>query len=139
MKNKGESKWIDVYDDDLMVKLGMRQPPVVPKYKNVWTKTTYEQKSLRIERSKNNKKTHFFSSVCKEIPVRDTLIIHLKKNKKFPKTTYSIKCWQNEIGDILLKYYYNNHKTGNTECLVSKYYYNGRTYSPEERPFWPGN
>ena len=130
--------WVDVYNDKLMVELGIRPPHVIPKDKSVWTKTPYEKKMLRLERCKHKEKIHFHSTPRKSIPVEAKLIIYLKKNNKFPYTTYSIKCKQHEIEDILFNYCAKNRKTGHNECLITKYVYNGKTYAPSEKPFWPG-
>lgn len=132
-----EDRWVDVHDDELMIELGIRPPHVSPRDSNVWTKTPYEKRILKAERCKHREKIHFNISPRKSIPVRAKLIIYLKSNKKFSNTVYSTECWQHEIGDILSNYYAKNRKTGYNEYLVSKYTYNGKTYSPEERPFWP--
>ena len=131
-----EDLWVDVHDRELMIELGIHPPYAVPRDPSVWTKTPYEKKVLRLERCKHKERIHFHSVPRKSIPVRAKLIIYLKKNKKFPHTTYSTECWQHEIGDILFRYYQINKKTGVSESLVSKYIYNGKTYSPNERPFW---
>lgn len=129
---------VNVRDDEQMIELGIRPPHVIPRDKSVWTKTSYEKKSLKIERNKHKERIHFHSVPRKSIPVRAKLIIYLKKNKNFPYTIYSTECMQHEIGDILFNYYLKNHKTGCNECLITKYVYNGKTYDPNERPFWPG-
>lgn len=92
---------------------------------DVWTKTPKEKKALKSLRKLYKKKMYFHIAPPKHIPVYGTLIVQLKKNNKFPNTTYSMKCWQHEIGGIL-EYY----------GTVAKYSYNGKTYKPEERPFW---
>lgn len=51
--------WIDVYDDDLMVKLGMRPPRIAPKCLDVWTKTEKEKRLLKILRKTYKDKAHF--------------------------------------------------------------------------------
>ena len=130
-----EKGFVNVYDDELMVKLGIRPPMVAPRDKSVWTKTQFEQKTLKSLR-RNRRHIHFHTVPEKSIPVRAKLIIYLKKNDKFPKTTYSTMCWQNEINSILLNYYQKNKKSGFNECLILKYSYNGKTYSPEQRPYW---
>ena len=131
-----EDLWVDVHDDELMIELGIRPPHLVPRDPSVWTKTPYEKKLLKSLRRIHKGRIYFHSVPRKSIPVRAKLIIQLKKNKKFPHTTYSTECWQHEIGDILFRYYQTNKKTGFSESLVSKYIYNGKTYSPNERPFW---
>lgn len=133
-----EDLWVNVYDDTLMVNLGIRPPVLTPRDNSVWTKTPNERRLLKTLRRSDNRKIHFHTVPIKHIPVRAKLIIQLKKNNKFPYTTYSTTCWQHEIGNILLNYYQLNKKTGHNECLVSKYVYNGKTYKYNERPFWFG-
>lgn len=133
-----ENSWVDVRDDELMVELGIRLPDLAPRDESVWTRTLYEKRILHSERCRHKERIHFHSKPRKSIPVKAKLIIQLKKNKKFPNTTYSTTCWQHEIGNILSMFTKKDHKTGYNECLVSKYVYNGKTYEPNERPFWPG-
>nr|DAT77796.1 MAG TPA: hypothetical protein [Caudoviricetes sp.] len=135
---RDEDRWVDVHDDALMIELGIRPAALTPRDKSVWTKTPYEQRLLKSLRRSSRERIHFHTVPEKSIPVRAKLIIQLKKNDKFPKTTYSTECWQHEIRSILLNYYQRNKKTGINECLVSKYTYNGKTYGPNEKPFWPG-
>ena len=127
-----------MHNDTLMVELGIRPAMLSPRDKTVWTKTPNERRLLKSLRRSGKGRIHFHSVPEKSIPVRTKLIIQLVKNDKFPKTTYSTECWQHEIKNILLQYYKRNKKTGVNECLVSKYTYNGKTYAPNERPFWPG-
>lgn len=135
---RDEDRWVDVHNDALMVELGIRPAMLSPRDKTVWTKTPNERRLLKSLRRSSKGRIHFHSVPEKSIPVRTKLIIQLVKNDKFPKTTYSTECWQHEIKNILLQYYKRNKKTGVNECLVSKYTYNGKTYAPNERPFWPG-
>lgn len=132
-----DNSWVDVHNDALMVELGIHLPNVTPRDKNVWTKTPNEKRLLKVMRNSVKKeKIHFHSSPVKSIPVLAKLIIYLKKNDKFSNTTYSTKCKMHKIDSILQKYCWYNKKTNCFESLVSKYSYNGRTYAPEERPFW---
>lgn len=135
---RDEDRWVDMHNDALMVELGIRPAILSPRDKTVWTKTPNERRLLKSLRRSGKGRIHFHSVPEKSIPVRTKLIIQLVKNDKFPKTTYSTECWQHEIKNILLQYYKRNKKTGVNECLVSKYTYNGKTYAPNERPFWPG-
>lgn len=135
---RDEDRWVDVHNDALMVELGIRPAMLSPRDKTVWTKTPNERRLLKSLRRSGKGRIHFHSVPEKSIPVRTKLIIQLVKNDKFPKTTYSTECWQHEIKNILLQYYKRNKKTGVNECLVSKYTYNGKTYAPNERPFWTG-
>ncbi len=135
-----KDSWVDVHDDALMVELGIRQPNATPRDKTVWTKTPNEKRILRnMRNSVRKEKIHFYTVPNKSIPVWDKLIIYLKKNKTFPNTTYSTKCWMHEIGDILSMYNQYNKKTDFYDNLVVKYSYNGKTYKPEERPYWISN
>ena len=131
-----QDAWVNVYDDNKMVELGFRPPLLSPKDPSVWTKTPYERRVLKSLRKIHKGKMHFYSYPDKYIPVRAKLIIQLKRNKKFPKSTYSIECNMHEISRILSKYYRKDRK--NSECLIIKYSSNGKTYKPNERPFWPG-
>ena len=131
-----DNSWVDVYDDVLMVELGMRCPLHIPKDLDVWIKTPNERRLLKGLRRRNYGDMRFHSIPSKKIPVRARLTIYLKKNKIFPNTTYSVECQMHEIGDILSAYSQKDKKTGLQKSLVSKYVYNGKTYKPEERPFW---
>lgn len=133
-----EDRWVDVHDDALMIELGIRPAAPAPRDKSVWTKTPYEQRLLKSLRRGSKERIYFHTIPGKSIPVRAKLVIQLKKNDKFPKTTYSTECWQHEIRSILLNFYQKDKKTGFNECLVSKYSYNEKTYGPNEKPFWPG-
>lgn len=133
-----EDPWVNVHDDALMVKLGLRSPMLEPRDKSVWSKTPNERRLLKTLRRSSKEIIHFHTIPRKSIPVRARLIIQLKKNNKFSKTTYSTECWQHEIDNILLNYYQRNKKNGMNECLIDHYKYNGKTYDPNERPFWPG-
>lgn len=129
MKEENKEKgWIDINDDDLMVKLGLRLPLL--EFRGSSTKTSQERKALRSVKRMFKKKMHFHMVPQKTIPVQAKLIVYLKKNKKFPHTTYSFNCWMHQIGNIIGLFY-------NKEInLVDKYIYNGKTYGPNERPFW---
>lgn len=131
-----ESGLVNVHDDGLMIMLGIRPPHITSRDPSVWTKTPHEKKLLKSLRRMHKGHIHFHNIPRKNIPVKAKLIIQLKKNDKFPHTTYSTECWQHNIGDVLLNYSQTNNKTKVEECLVSKYTYNGKTYSPDERPFW---
>ena len=127
--------WINVHDDDLMVSLGIRPPHLQPRDPSLWQKSSAEKKLLKKLRRKNVR----LSTGCspsKVIPVKAKLIIYLKKNKTFPKSTYSSLCWQHNIPRVLSRYALVNRKTGVATNLVSKYYYNGKTYKYGTFPFW---
>lgn len=135
---KEEDRWIDVHNDDVMREMGFTRPFIqAPRDASVWTKNPHEKHILKLVRNQVKLEMRPYSLPVKHIPVRTKLIIQLKKNKKFPKTTYSVECWQHEISSILRKYVRRNSKTGYIESLVAKYTFNNRTYGPNERPFWP--
>ena len=141
-KNKAlqqsEDRWIDVHNDDVMRKMGFLRPfDQTPRDESVWRKTPNEKRILRnVKHVGKNEDTHFHSIPHKHIPVRAKLIIQLKKNKKYPNTTYSIECWMSDIPDILSRYQTINPKTKYIEFIVSRYYFNGKTYTLNELPFW---
>lgn len=106
---------------------------VEPRDPSAWSKTAEERRQLR--RFKHLYKGEFrcSSSPAKHSILRDKLIIYLKKNKKFPKTTYSTTCWSDEI-DLILGNFVET-KDAQTVHLVSKYVFNGKTYKFGEKPF----
>ena len=137
IQREEEDRWIDVHDDDIMREMGFFRPfNQAPRDRSVWTKTPNERRLLRDLRHSVKRDMHIHSCPIKRIPVRAKLIVQLKKNRKFQKTTYSTECWMHEIGDILIKYCQRNNKTGYNENLVAKYVFNGKTYESNERPYW---
>ena len=136
MKKDKEEGWIDIHNDALMVKLGIRPPILSAKDTSIWSKTKQEQKNLPKAKHNSTKNMHFSIPPEKSIPVVAKLIVYLKKNSKYPNTTYSTTCKMNKIGNIINNYYSINKHTKVITNLVSKYSYNGKTYNPKERPFW---
>lgn len=133
-----EDRWVDIHDEDIMVELGIRPKALSERDPSVWTKTPNEKRLLKELKHSVKGRIHFNSTPVKSIPVRSKLIIFLKKNNKYPKSVYSTECWQHEIGDIISRYTCDNKVSKLPESIVLKYSYNGKTYSPRERPFWPG-
>ena len=127
--------WINVHDDDLMVSLGIRAPHLKPRDPSVWQKTTAERKLLKKLRRKNIRLSGW-AAPSRSIPVQARLILYLKKNKVFSKSTYSSLCWQHNIPQVISRYALRSKKTGAITNLVSKYCYNGKMYNPGEFPFW---
>jgi hypothetical protein len=128
--------WIDVHDDALMVELGIRPKPLSPKDPNVWTKTNQERKLLRNLKRSHKEKIHMGSIPEKVIPVKAKLIIQLKRNNKFPNTTYSMICYMHKISNILSSFMQYDKQSKTMINLVAKYKYNDKEYSPNELPFW---
>lgn len=129
---KSESSWVDVHNDELMISLGIRPPHLIQRNPSVWKKSEQEKKILKSRRRIHKREMHFNSVPQKSIPVIAKLIIYLRKNNQFSRTTYSTKCWQHDVDDIL-----SNYRDSNSgESLVLKYVYNNITYQPNERPFW---
>jgi hypothetical protein len=135
MRENKTIEWVDVYDDDLMVSLGIRYPQLNERDREVWTKSSQEKQLLKKLRRRFKGNMHFHSKPKRSIPVRATLIIRLKPNKQFAKSTYSIICWQHEIRNILSQYIVR-HNTGLSENLVVNYSYNNKTYHVNQLPFW---
>ena len=134
--NINNNGWIDVHDDALMVELGIRPKPLSPKDPNVWTKTNQERKLLRNLKRSHKEKIHMGSIPEKVIPVKAKLIIQLKRNNKFPNTTYSMICYMHKISNILSSFMQYDKQSKTMINLVAKYKYNGKEYSPNELPFW---
>ena len=137
IQTKRENKWVDVHNDALMISLGIRPPHLSPKDESVWTKSAYERRIVKTCKNSSKEDCHFHSIPNKSIPVFAKITVQLHKNSKFPNSTYSKEIWQHEIPEYLSKFYVTN-KNNVTSCLFDKYTYNGKTYSPEERPYWPG-
>lgn len=108
--------WIDIHNEDLMRKAGLRFSKLKePRDESVWTKTNKEREAIRKAKSRcKYKDGHFHTIPIKQSYLYDKLIITLKKSKKNVKQVISTKCWEHEIPYILSKY--NN---------VLKYSWNG--------------
>lgn len=128
--------WVDVHNYALMVELGIHPSPVTPRDPSVWSKSKQEKKILRTLRCAHKGKMHLGTSPRKVIPVRAKLIVQLKKNKRFPYTTYSTICGMHQIGDVLNFFNQWDRKNRMIVSVVAKYTFNGKTYMPNERPFW---
>ena len=128
--------WVDVHNYALMVELGIHPSPVTPRDPSVWSKSKQEKKILRTLRCAHKGKMHLGTSPRKVIPVRAKLIVQLKKNKRFPYTTYSTICGMHQIGDVLNFFNQWDRKNRMIVSVVAKYTFNGKTYTPNERPFW---
>jgi hypothetical protein len=105
---------------------------------SVWTKTASEKYAVRRSKRMYKQRDGHFHGIPKQvIPVSGKLIVYLVKNNRFAKPTYSTECRQHEIPEILAKFIVNNKKSGTSESVVKKYYWNGKTYnSPTDLPFW---
>lgn len=124
MKKANSEKPVNCHNEKEVITAGLRLYHAYEgRDESVWVKTKKERKQLnRVKHdsvvSRNAcppRKTSF---------LRDKLIVQLKKNKTFPKTTYSIECWKHEIPFFVSTF---KDKKGNS--VVSKYYFNGRTYT----------
>lgn len=131
-----EDRWVDVHDDALMIELGIHPRPATPRDPSVWTKSKQEKKILRTLRCTHKGRMHLGTSPRRAIPVRAKLIVQLKKNKRFPYTTYSTVCGMHQIGDVLNFFSQWDRKNQVAVNVVAKYSFNGKTYMPNERPFW---
>lgn len=131
-----KDRWVDVHDDALMIKLGIRPRHVILRDLSIWTKSKQEKKILKTLRCAHKGKMHLGVSPRKVIPVRAKLIVQLKKNKRFPHTTYSTICGMHQIGDVLNFFRQQDHQNKMMVSVVAKYTFNGKTYSPDKRPFW---
>ena len=128
--------WVDVHNYALMVELGIHPSPVTPRDPSVWSKSKQEKKILRTLRCAHKGKMHLSTPPRKVSPIRAKLIVQLKKNKRFPYTTYSTICGMHQIGDVLNFFNQWDRKNRMIVSVVAKYTFNGKTYTPNERPFW---
>lgn len=113
---KHESDWVDVNDDALMIKLGIRHPSAAPRDPSVWTKSPKEKALLkRLRNSKAGVLARGGSREKYEPLIKYTLNITIAKDDKFMqfdkrlkrkvhKTTFSHRCYKKEIPFILNRY-----------------------------------
>jgi hypothetical protein len=124
---KTEEARINVHDDVLMTEtLAIRPPHLKGRDKSLWTKTEFERNAL--DKAKHRVKKydmHFHTKPYEIIPVVAKLVVYLRKSNR-GKSTFSFECKQSSVKNILLKF-------GKT---LLKYSYNGKTYQPDELPFW---
>jgi hypothetical protein len=134
-----EDRWINVHDDKVMREMGFPRPSIQsPRDESVWSKTISEKITVRKFKHMFKQRDGHFHGIPKQTtPVVGKLIITLMKNKYYPKTTYSMKCKQHEIPDILAKFKAHDKKSGIDVSVVKKYYWNGKTYdNPSIVPIW---
>ena len=122
---------IDVHDDAAMIKAGIRMPAYNGRDMSVWSKTKEEKKKLKRMRNNISPKRSFPKK--SSVPVIAKLIVYLRKNQTFDKTTYSQVCSMSRIPEIL-RFFVG--KNGNN--LVTKYVYNKKEYQPDQLPYWYG-
>lgn len=134
---KEENRWVDVRNDKVMREMGILRPlPLVPRSSSVWTKTQLEKDVLREERNCTRKgDMHFHTIPYRHSTVRAKLIIYLKPNKDFDKSTYSKECSLSDVAEVLSNYKVYNKKSKSMESVVAKYSYDGKTYT-NSFPYW---
>lgn len=120
MKKKFETEKeeaIDIYNDELMIKLGMRLSTWTP---IDFSHTDEEKKKLKKLRTKRIK---FYSAEVEAnhniIPVYDKLIIYDDPSVCGNNNTFSLKCYNYQIPHIL-RVSFPTYK---------KYYFNGKCYT----------
>ena len=136
-----EEGWVDIKNDELMVKFGLRQPVLEPRDESVWRKSPNEKRLLKVLRNSIKDKGRTSTIPMKSIPVRSKLIIYLENNNVYPNTTISTECWQHEIGEIISNYMIVDRKNSKKDKtvyknIVMKYSWNGKTYRNNQLPFW---
>ena len=139
-KNKAtrdkDDRWINVHDDAVMREMGFTRFERIPRDESVWTKTPRERQLLKkLRHTLKGLDLHFHSVPSKRGTVRAKLIVQLKSNDVFSKSTYSQECLNTHISDVLEKFKVIDPVTGWSESVVTKYSYNGRTYAPNELPY----
>ena len=140
-KNKAiqdkDGRWIDVHDDAVMREMGFSRFERIPRDESVWTKTPRERQLLKkIRNTYKDLDPHFHSVPPKRGTVRAKLIIQLKSNNVFSKSTYSFECLNTHISNVLEKFKVIDPVTRWLESVVVKYSYNGKTYAPNELPYY---
>lgn len=124
-----ENRWIDVHNDAVMREMGFLRPYLqAPRDKSVWTKTKAEKMALAKVKHKCKGDMHFHSIPSQSAKFTARLIVNLRKNKHFPKSTYSFECSNNNVSNILENFIVTDSK-GYAKSLIVKYYYNGQTYN----------
>lgn len=133
---KEEDRKINVHDDAVVIAMGLNRCPVLtPRNENLWIKTNAERKALRKAKSySKGGEGHFHTPPFKCIPVKGKLVINLKKNNYYEKSTFSIECWQHEIPIILS--HYTIKRNQDYINVVSKYSFNGISYKVNTYPVW---
>lgn len=112
-----------ITDDSWMVAEGLRPPMRQPRDPSVWSRTPAEREQL------HGLKCNVMRGSAggrKYIPVYLKLIVQVRG---LEKTTYSLECWQTDIPRVISRF-----KDRGGEVI--KYQWNGRTYQPNEVPFW---
>lgn len=134
-----DERWIDVHDDDVCREMGILRPfNQSPRDPSVWSKTPNERRILKNTIAMCGGKIkgwHCPAFFQKESTVKAKMIVQLKKNKVFDKTTYSTTVGNMEIGNVLSQFIAWNPRTQRYESLVKSYTFNGKTYSADERPW----
>lgn len=121
---------VNVRNDEEMVRLGIRPATVTPRDPSVWSKSAYEKRILRDAKySCRGGNGHFYTVPTQRNKIYDKLIIQLKPNKVFNKSTYSMICGDTDVKRIVSGFTIENRKTKQPESLVIKYSFNGKTYT----------
>lgn len=115
-----------INDDAWMVAEGLRPPTRQPRDPSVWSKTPAEREQVRKLKHLEYRITRGSVGGKRYIPVYLKLVVQVRG---LEKTTFSLKCWQNDIPDVLSRF-----RSRGGEII--KYQWNGRTYQPNEVPFW---
>lgn len=124
MKQKEENRWINIHDDGVVIEMGLnRYSALTSRDESVWSRTVQERKKLNKHKGIDHGGTGHFHSKPNVSRFRSKLIIQLRSNKVFPKSTISTTCWEHDIPYILSKY---QDKKGS---CVKSYSWNGYTYS----------
>ena len=124
-QKKKELDPVNVHDQQLMIDLGCN-----PKNRVIcdFSKTAEEKRELKKLRRREGRGFYNQKWASREkpvIPVYSKLIVYV-----YGENTKSIQCNQADIPDILLRI----KRDPNRKLL--KYQWNGRTYQPNEIPYW---
>lgn len=119
---KKEIKPVNVYSDKEMIAAGFfRYADAFGDPAKVFAKTEKERKKWKSINRNARGDWHVPSAYRHYSPTTAKLIIQLKKNKKFPNTTYSKMCNKSFIPEALAKF-----TTDKGKNLVAWYSFNGK-------------
>lgn len=124
-KIRVELDLVDITNDEMMIREGLRQPIQTPRDPSVWTKTEKEKRLWKKYRRVLAPNTRW-ASPEKSNGLPGKLIIQVRG---LEQSTYSHKCLTTDVLYLLSKY-----KTESSSIVKSSW--NGQTFDPEHIRLW---
>jgi hypothetical protein len=113
---------VDIHDEQALKEAGIyRAPSYYGRNRTFWTKSPEEREVLCKVKYKQ-KDGHFHTVPQRQNSVYAKLIVQLSNNDIFPKSTYSIMCYDGNVPGILNRFVQGNRS------LVKNYSFNGIRY-----------